>query len=179
VENIKRLACSVVIILALIGAGCSSSDNSMQNDSAGTQETRAVPEKNRKSAPGPSVRKKENVAVPVQQRFNVQADTLTVQTRKKEKSTPAPVTVKSALPQHYYSIQIGAYRLKSNADRTIDIIKKRFPYPVIRFYEPGIKMERICIGHFTSFKAAVALLQSIQRQYPKDYKDAWIAELKK
>lgn len=178
-ENTKRLACSVVIMLALAGAGCSSSDSSTQNDSAGTQETRAVPEKNRKSAPAPAVRKKGTVAVPAQQRFNVQADTLTVHTRKKEKSIPAPVTVKSTLPRQYYSIQIGAFRLKSNADRNVDIIKKRFPYPVIRFYEPGIKMERICIGHFTSFKAAVALLQSIQKQYPSEYKDAWIAELKK
>lgn len=178
-ENIKRVALSFAVLLAFAGSGCSSSEQSPQKEPSQPQEYRSLPEKNRKSAVPPSVRKNETAVPSSQQRFNVQADTLTVHTRKKERSTSPPVTVKSTLPRHYYSIQIGAFRLKSNADRNVEIINKRFSYPVIRFYEPGIKMERICMGHFTSYKAAVALLKSIQQQYPNDYKDAWIAELKK
>jgi cell division protein FtsN len=111
-------------------------------------------------------------------RFNVQADTLTVHSKRKEKLSSPPVAVKSAVPQKYFSVQIGAYRLKSNADRNFSLTMKRFQQPVIRFYERGIKMERLCVGHFSSAKAALAFLRKIQKDYPADYTDAWVAELK-
>ena len=122
--------------------------------------------------------KQQPVSVPSNRRFNVQADTLTVQSKKKELLKTPPLTVKNSVPQKYYSVQIGAYRLKSNTDRNYALSLKRFQQPVIRFYEKGIKMERVCVGHFSSLKMAQTFLKKIQKQYPADYTEAWVAELK-
>lgn len=177
-ENIRITAVLFSLLVAAIFAGCSSTQESYDEeyltedpDTELTTETdTAIQEKpSQKAVPIPST---------ANRRFNVQADTLTVQSKKKEKPTSPPVAVKSAAPQRYFSVQVGAYRLKSNADRNYALTLKRFRQPVIRFYERGIKMERLCVGHFSSSKAALAFLRKIQKDHPADYADAWVAEIK-
>lgn len=114
-----------------------------------------------------------------QQRFNVQADTLSVHSRKKTNGEPAAISMRAAAPTKYYSVQIGAYTKKINADRNYTITQKRFKLPMIRLYEGGIKMERICTGRFPTKKAAEDFLKKIQEQYPKDYTEAWVVMFKK
>lgn len=176
-ENI-RFALILFSAFCCIGLfGCSSSGESYDDEYVTDyQETDA--ELNSNTAETSAPEKKQQVSVPPNRRFNVQADTLTVQSKKKETLKTPPLTVKSSAPQKYYSVQIGAYRLKSNTDRNYALSLKRFQQPVIRFYEKGIKMERVCVGHFSSLKMAQAFLNKIQKQYPADYAEAWVAELK-
>ena len=110
-------------------------------------------------------------------RFNVQADTLTVHPRKKGTKENSSVGVRSSVPRKYYSVQIGAYKLKSNLERNYALCLKRFKQPIIKFYEPGIKMDRLCVGHFATAKEAKNFAKSIQEQYPKEYKEVWVTVL--
>lgn len=116
---------------------------------------------------------------PKKQRFNVQADTLSAHSRKKGNGEKAAISVRPAATSKYYSVQIGAYRKKVNADRNYTLTKKRFKLPMIRLYEGGIDMERICTGKFATKKEAEAFLQKIQAQYPKEYTEAWVCMFKK
>lgn len=113
------------------------------------------------------------------QRFNVQADTLSAHTRKKGNNGKTSISVRAAAPTKYYSVQIGAYRKKFNADRNYTLTQKRFKLPMIRLYERGIDMERICTGRFATKKQAEDFLKKIQTQYPKDYTEAWVCMFNK
>jgi len=178
VENI-RFAFILTSVIFCIGLfGCSSSEESFDDEYVTDyQETDAEQSIDTAEISAPETRQ-QPVSVPSNRRFNVQADTLTVQSKKKEIPKTSPLTVKNSVPQKYYSVQIGAYRLKSNTDRNYTLSLKRFQQPVIRFYEKGIKMERVCVGHFSSLKMAQEFLKKIQKQYPADYTEAWVAELK-
>lgn len=112
-------------------------------------------------------------------RFTVKADTLSAHTRKKGNGDKTSISVRAAAPTKYYSVQIGAYRKKVNADRNYIITQKRFKLPMIRLYEGGIKMERICTGRFATKKEAEDFLKKIQEQYPKEYTEAWVCMFKK
>lgn len=112
-------------------------------------------------------------------RFNVKADTLSAHTRKKGNGDKASISVRAAAPTKYYSVQIGAYTKKVNADRNYTKTQKRFRLPMIRLYEGGIKMERICTGRFATKKEAEDFLKKIQAQYPKEYTEAWVVMFKK
>jgi cell division protein FtsN len=178
VENI-RFALILFSAFCCIGLfGCSSSEESYDDQYVTDyQETESEQDIDTAETSAPET-SQQPVSVSSNRRFNVQADTLTVQSKKKEKLNTPPLTVKNSAPQTYYSVQIGAYRLKSNTDRNYMLSLKRFQLPVIRFYEKGIKMERVCVGHFSSLKMAQAFLKKIQKQYPADYAEAWVAELK-
>lgn len=167
------------IVAAVLIAGCSSVEHNMDDPTVTeipyTDSAVAVAETPAKKTPvNPSSMKTTG------QRFTVQADTVTIQSRKKATVKTAPVPVKTVVvPQKYYSVQIGAFRLKSNAERNIRLLEKRFKAPVIHFYENGIKMERICIGRFSTLTEAKTFLRNMQKQYPAEYTQAWIAELKR
>lgn len=177
-ENIRFAAFLASVVVCVGLSGCSATEESLDDEYVTDVQT----SESERSIDAPDATAQDAKQPPSagrsQRRFTVQADTLTVQSKKKEKPKTPPVTVNKSASQKYYSIQIGAYRLKSNADRNYARSLKRFRQPVIRFYEKGIKMERVCVGHFSSFTMARAFLKKIQQQYPADYPDAWVAELK-
>jgi len=170
VESIKRLfllgslLCTTFIFLSFF-AGCAGSEN------AGDEDTHNQNGSSSKTIlKGNASRKKQSPG------FNVQADTLTVHPRKKGRKENSSVGVRSSVSK-YYSVQIGAYKSARNAEKSYELSLKRFKQPVIRFYEPGIKMERLCVGRFPTAKAAKEFAKSIQEQYPADYKEAWVTIL--
>lgn len=180
---IKKL--SVLGYLLLVGTlinGCSSSADSLSDDTDSAYVTETVQSDTAVISPATAAQQKTNVAATVKttpQRFNVQADTLSAHARKKTNGTAVDIAVRAAPQRYYYSVQIGAFRLKSNADRNYALAQKRFNLPTMRIYEQGIKMERICTGRFSTKKQALAFLKKIQEQFPKEYVDAWIVRVKK
>ena len=113
------------------------------------------------------------------QSFSVQVDTLTAQSRKKGNHSNSSIALRSSLPKKYYSIQIGAFKSQANIDLNQKMLNKRFKQPVITFFDGGIKMMRICIGNFPTKQVGFDFLHGMQKNYPNDYKNAWVAELKK
>lgn len=146
----------------------------------GTAEAEAVPETSAPSvsaadAPADSVRPARSNAP---HRFDVQADTLTAVARKREKQpVTTPAATRTPAPQRFYTVQVGAFRLRGNADRNEQLLRKHFSQPVIRFSSERLKMERLCIGHFTSFREATAFMAAVKGKFPKEFGQAWIAEL--
>ncbi len=170
-ENIKRLflehyAVSIVLLTPLFIAGCAASD--------GTAEDRSVTDTGRDDATAEGSTPRGKRPSPG---FNVQADTLTAHSRRKGVKGNSSVSVRSTASKKYYSVQIGAYKLKGNADRNFALCLQRFKQPVIKFYAPGIKMERLCVGRFSTAKAAKVFAAAIQEQYPKDYHNVWVTVL--
>jgi len=161
--------------------GCSSSADSYSNETDDTHITETVQSDTATISLDTTTLQQTKVAVPLKttpQRFNVQADTLSAHTRKKTNGTQADIAVRAAAPTYYYSVQIGAFRLKSNADRNYILTQKRFNLPTMRIYERGIQMERICTGKFSSKTQALKFLRNIQEQFPKEYADAWVVRFK-
>jgi len=40
-------------------------------------------------------------------------------------------------------------------------------------------MYRVTLGNFATINEALKFLKMIQQQHPKEYKDAWVAEMKR
>jgi cell division septation protein DedD len=162
---------------ALLMGGCSSSDaTSEDTDLTYTEQ----PEQS--TEPAGTIDPKESrpdKQKNLKQQFTVQADTLSATPRKKGSKPAQPIEMRQTAQKKYYSVQIGAYKLRSNIDNNKKILEKRFHLPVIIFYENGIKLTRMCVGNFPTKSAAISFLLQMQKQYPGEYRQAWVAELKK
>ncbi len=167
------------MIISSLWVGCSSSEDSTsdefltetnQIDSSVTETADSQldePKQDRKS-------EKSN------QQFSVQADTLDVKAKQKQKNTiTSSVSVKSSPPKKFYTVEIGAFRLQSNIKRHQEQLSKRFKLPVKIFLDSTIKLTRICVGNFASKKSANQFLTTIKEKYPKDYPDPWVSQLTK
>ena len=51
--------------------------------------------------------------------------------------------------------------------------------PVYQFFDKPIKMYRVTLGNFAKLNEALKYLKTIQQQHPKEYKDAWVAEMRR
>jgi len=177
-----------ILSLALFGlwlAGCSASEESFDpKDASHDQEVDYItepqsPDTTVVDTTKHGIQQEPKRKTPASQRFTVQADTLTAQSRKKEGAGASSVALRSSASKKYYSVQIGAFRLNSNIERNQQLLNKRFKQPVISFYENGIQLTRICVGNFSTKQSALAFLKKMKEQYPRDYTEAWVAELKK
>ncbi len=79
----------------------------------------------------------------------------------------------------YYSVQLGAFRILANADKAQKIAKQRYKKPVYQFFDKPIKMYRVVVGNFSKLNEAAKFLKLIQQAHPKEYKDAWVAEMRR
>jgi cell division septation protein DedD len=179
-QNIKSIF-PIVLFLALssLWLGCSSSEEATdekyitettQNDTTFTDSVSI-----QKVEPKP-VKKTENS----NQQFSVQADTLDVRSKQKQKNTvQSSISVKSSVPKKFYTVEIGAFRLQSNVRRHQEQLTKRFKLPVRAFLDNTIKLTRVCVGNFSSKKSAGDFLKTIKEKYPNDYPDPWVSQLTK
>jgi cell division septation protein DedD len=179
---ILRLVFFTTAVLCVIFAGCSSSETTQKEPTAGvngavTDTSVLQPEQ------GASEKRPRNQRLSSsgkQQGFVTQEDTIEAQvlTRSQEAShSKAPP--QRATKKKYYSVQIGAFRILSNADRAQKLAKQRYKKPVYHFYDKAIKMYRVTVGNFSKIKDAFAFLKAVQHQHPKEYKDAWVAEMRR
>jgi cell division protein FtsN len=87
--------------------------------------------------------------------------------------------MKGSSKKKFYSVQVGAFRELGNADRAKKFAKERYKKPVYHFYEKGIKMYRVTVGNFSKLQDGLAFLKKIQKEHPKEYKEAWVAEMRR
>jgi cell division septation protein DedD len=86
----------------------------------------------------------------------------------------------SANPEQIrYMVQIGAFADPHHAAMVQSEARKRYHLPVLNDYHAGRKLYQIRIGFFESRDNARLFRQQMIREYPVDYADSWIVQLKR
>ncbi len=113
------------------------------------------------------------------QQFSVQADTVDVQSKKKQNGNSSSISVKSSAPKKFYTVEVGAFQLQSNVKRHQEQLAARFKLPVTVLFESSINLTRVCVGNFPTKKSALEFMKMMKEKYPKDYPDPWVSQLTK
>ena len=153
--------------------GCSSSENAAE-DEVVTEVVAVDTVVTASPMHLPEVKKQEK-GKSAPQRFSVQADTVDVQRKKRQGSSPSSISVKASAPKKFYTIEVGAFRLQSNVNRHKEELGKRFKLPVRVLFDSTLKLTRVCVGTFSTKSFAVDFINSMQQQYPNEYPDLWVS----
>jgi len=108
-------------------------------------------------------------------KFRSRQDTVRASLVKKSKSPSRPLII-IVRPEHpFYTVQVGAFGHVSNALRAQKKAKDYFPnQPVFSNFINHAKLYRVSIGRYENRTDAFALSDSLQQQYPREYKRCWI-----
>ncbi len=112
---------------------------------------------------------------PERVQFNTRADTVTA-LHAAENGTVGG-TEKAA--QIRFMVQIGAFKDPHHASAVQAEARRRYRMPVLNDYFAGSGLYQIRIGFFESRDAARAFQLEMRRDYPADYNDSWIVQLKR
>jgi cell division septation protein DedD len=82
-------------------------------------------------------------------------------------------------PTAKYCVQIGAYKLRENADVVASAAETRFARAVYTIHDAGTDLFKVMIGDFATKDEARSFRDRMVQQYPGEYKDAWVSELAK
>ncbi len=165
-------------VFGIFLAGCSSSEPPQKSAPEQQPAADAPP------APKPLPREQTAAAKPKSskspQGFIAREDTIEAQLVKKSKQQgQLHNQFKLIEKKKYYSVQVGAFRIMTNAERCQRLVKKRFHKPVYQFYDRPIKMYRVAVGNFSTKRTAFTFLHQVKKDFPRDYSDAWVAELRR
>ena len=165
-NNLIRSSIIFCVVIALSFVGCSSSEETTdkQETPPPPAEVKNAPEQPAPKTEQPPVKKIDTVNVDVQ---NTQKPTY----EPKETPPPSPT-----LPTGKYSVQIGAYKMPDNADRIASLAKERFNLNVYTTLDKVDNLYKVMIGDFNSKDEARNFRDEMARNFPSDYKDAWVSE---
>lgn len=76
-------------------------------------------------------------------------------------------------------MQVGAFQSQQSADKTANLAGDRYTRSVYTFFDAEGKFFKVYIGVFDTKEDARRFRDRMAQQYPEDYRDAWVAELKK
>ena len=146
--------------LVLVLPGCGSSGESVDNQrESPTQEQLSPP----KEVPAKKLE------------FETRTDTVTALHGNEHKDTQA----QGHELQIRFTVQIGAFKDPHNASAVQTKARKRYRLPVLNDYLSGLALYQIRIGFFESRASAHAFRQRMIQEYPDDYKDSWVVQLKR
>lgn len=172
-QNIKTLLHTAFFLVSIFIIGCSSSEET-QDDQLLTEfeeDTSVVVDEPVKQTPS----KQQKTSPIVSQRFTVQADTVDVQKKNRLNNSTTSISVKSAPPKRFYTVEVGAFRQQSNVKRHQEQLSKRFKLPVRVLFDSTLNLTRVCVGTFSTKTLAENFLKKIKTEYPKDYPDLWVS----
>jgi cell division septation protein DedD len=78
-----------------------------------------------------------------------------------------------------YMVQIGAFKDPQYASAVQTTARERYHKPALNDYNTTLALYQIRIGFFETKTDAYAFRQRMRREYPNDYKDAWVVQLKR
>jgi cell division septation protein DedD len=107
--------------------------------------------------------------------FQTQADTVLALHGAEHGMVGAP----GRTPQIRFMVQIGAFRDPHHASAVQAGARKRYHMPVLNDFLAGSGLYQIRIGFFESRETARAFQQQMRRDYPSQYGDSWIVQLKR
>ncbi len=93
---------------------------------------------------------------------------------------PAGGAADRALPQFppgKFTVQLGAYQSEEGAAGVAALSRSRFTKEVYTVFNSLDGLYKVMLGMFDSKDAARNFRDTIVRQYPDDYRDAWVSEL--
>lgn len=122
----------------------------------------------------------ESIAVPAPpppppQEFRSRTDTVSAEQKAagipKEDESGAPVLIR-------YLVQVGAFKDPMLADAAHSTAKQRFALTVLNDYNPLVGLYQIRIGFFDTKEEAQTFRDKIKKEFPEDYRDSWIVQIK-
>ena len=181
----RNLLLFPVVFFSLVLIGCLPSESTRDSAQSAADTSRtAPPVKAVETAPKPA-------ATPVERKeqgFVTQSDTIEVQVVSQKpdsaKVQPAPVIVpaESQIPiqdkKMCFALQIGAFQQEVNASRIAEIFKKRSDKHINQFYDASVKLYRVLVGSFSTKEEANAFQAQLKKEFPKEYPESWVAEVK-
>ena len=167
------------IALALT-AGCSSSGSTQQDTAQPAADSLSAQPQDHPQGTAHKSGSRKSSRVRNQQGFVTQEDTIEAEVVTRNHATGhVKPPAKGVSKKKFYSVQIGAFRELSNANRAKKVAQDRYKRTVYHFYEKGIKMYRVTVGNFSKLKDGLTFLKKIQSEHPKEYKNAWVAEMRR
>lgn len=82
-------------------------------------------------------------------------------------------------PQIRFMVQIGAFKDPQMASEVQTTARARYHLPVLNDYHTKMGLYQIRIGFFETRTAAIMFMKKMQRDYPNDYRDSWVVQLKR
>ena len=108
--------------------------------------------------------------------FETRTDTVATTVRHK-KPEPGATTDRSVPIR--FMVQIGAFKDPEAASKVQVLARERYRLPVLNDYHTTYALYQIRIGFFETRKAADLFRRRMQQEFPGDYKDAWVVQLKR
>jgi hypothetical protein len=112
---------------------------------------------------------------PPQMEFETKTDTVHALKSK----TGEPTRANNSEPQIKYMVQIGAFKDPHNASRVQVSARDRYHMPVVNDFDVMRGLYQIRIGFFESENTARAFCEQLQKDFPNDYKDCWVVQLRR
>jgi cell division septation protein DedD len=112
---------------------------------------------------------------PERVQFHTQADTVLALHAAEHGTVGAP----GRTAQIRFMVQIGAFRDPHRASAVQAGARKRYRMPVMNDYLAGPGLYQIRIGFFETRESARSFQQQMRRDYPSEYGDSWIVQLKR
>jgi cell division septation protein DedD len=78
-----------------------------------------------------------------------------------------------------FMVQIGAFKDPQKASEVQLLARERYRLPVLNDFHPTVLLYQIRIGFFETRKAAYEFRERMHREFPDDYNDAWVVQLKR
>ena len=80
-------------------------------------------------------------------------------------------------PPGKFTVQLGAYQSEEGAATVASLARTRFSQKVYTVLDESDRLYKVMLGVFDSKDLAREFRDSIVRQYPQEYRDAWVSEL--
>ncbi|MBI5216227.1 MAG: SPOR domain-containing protein [Ignavibacteriae bacterium] len=148
-----------LLIIALSFIGCSSSEETQSEKEATDKQVQQ--EQAQELPPPPPSDTIEAVANEVQQE---------TQQLNQTQTTTQEVT-------GTYAVQVGAFKVTETADQIASLARSRFSMQVKSIFDKETGLTKVLVGGFATKDEARAFRDQLARQFPEDYKDAWVTEL--
>jgi cell division septation protein DedD len=78
-----------------------------------------------------------------------------------------------------FMVQIGAFKDPQHASTIQTVARERYRMPVLNDYQTRRGLYQIRIGFFESRESANAFRARMIHDYPQEYKDSWVVQLKR
>jgi len=107
--------------------------------------------------------------------FETRTDTVTALhgTERRAPGTPGREV------QIRYMVQIGAFKDPHRASEVQAEARKRYKMPVLNDYHAALGLYQIRLGFFVSRVSAHEFRQRMIKDYPAEYRDSWVVQLKR
>lgn len=157
VRYLREIASTIVIVTTIvIGLGCGTTEE--------TEET--LP-----PAPKPTAKDE----APPKVVFESRTDTVAVD----HTVLPEGATSGGRRSAIRFMVQIGAFKDPHLATGVQTTARQRYHLPVLNDFNLKYGLYQIRIGFFETYESASVFKARMQREFPEEYKDSWVVQLKR